>query len=176
MDFINNYWKPGPLSNLFFYKHESTNITTGWVYPDPSILIEGNIVPGIFDDPFADNWPLIVRDPAAGWPFGELLPSTYRRFTPLPQASSPITVQSAEEAYASVLDDVGANARLDEQGDWVPNSDAVDARVIMDVINGTVSNGLIDSDSGSNIKRILLVSGVTSAVVATLRALARRWD
>jgi len=141
VDFINNYWKPGPMSQSLIYKHESTYIGTGWVYPDPSIYISGNIAQGSFEDPTADNWPLIVRDPDAGWPPGTLLPLGYRRYTPLSQAPNPITIQSATDAYNSVLADAGANARLDCQGNWISNSYAVDIRVVADVKNGTGWSG-----------------------------------
>ncbi len=43
----------------------------------------------------------------------------------------------ATDAYRSVINDVGANARLDCNGDWVSNSDPVDQRVVSDVINAT---------------------------------------
>jgi len=110
VDFINNYWKPGPMSGTMIYKHESKDIGTGEVYPDPSIYIAGNIVEGRFPDPADDNWPLIVRDDAAGFPPNTPLPASYRRSTPLAQAPFPITIQPATDAFRSVLADVGANA------------------------------------------------------------------
>jgi len=134
VDLINNYWKKGPMSGSLIFKHESTNISTGWIYPDPSIYIAGNIVPGTLEDSAADNWALIIKDPAEG---GGPLPLSYRRFAPLAQAPSPVAVQSAVDAYASVLADAGANARLDCSGNWIANSDAVDQRVLADVSNGT---------------------------------------
>jgi hypothetical protein len=137
VDLINNYWKPGPMSGSLIYKHESTHVTKGWVYPDPSIYMAGNIVTGSFEDSSADNWALIVKDPAAGWPPGTLLPLNYRRYTPLAQAPNPITTHSATDAYLAVLADVGANMRLDCRGNRVRNPDAVDQRVIADVRNGT---------------------------------------
>jgi len=132
VDFINNYWKPGPMSGSLIYKHESTHVTQGWVYPDPSIYIAGNIVKGSFENPSADNWGLIIDDITRG-----LLPISFRKYIPLPQAPNPITIQSATDAYNSVLADAGANAKLDCQGNWVSNSDAVDLRVINDVKQGT---------------------------------------
>ncbi|MBI1888922.1 MAG: hypothetical protein HYS15_03280, partial [Candidatus Spechtbacteria bacterium] len=141
VDFINNYWKPGPMSQSLIYKHESTYIGTSWVYPDPSIYIAGNIVKGSFENPSADNWPLIVRDTDAGFAPGELLPLSYRRYTPISQSPNPITIQSASDAYTSVLADAGANARLDCQGNWISNSYAVDIRVINDAKQGTGWSG-----------------------------------
>ena len=136
VDFINNYWKPGPMSGSLIYKHESTNVGTGWVYPDPSIYIAGNIVKGSFENPSADNWELIKTDEATGVPQGPL-PLSYRRYTPISQSPNPITIQSAADAYDSVLADAGANAKLDCQGNWVSNSDSVDLRVMNDIKQGT---------------------------------------
>ena len=135
IDFINNYWKKGPMSGSLIYKHESTNVSTGWIYPDPSIYISGNIVKGSFEDPTADNWELIRKDEAAG--LRGPLPLSYRRYTSLAQSPNPIAVQSATDAYTSVLADAGANARLDCQGKWISNSDSVDLRVINDIKQGT---------------------------------------
>jgi pectate lyase len=141
VDVINNYWKPGLMSGNDIYIHESTNVSTGWVYPDPSIYIAGNIVEGSFKDPSSDNWVLIPRDVTSRNDPGGPLPIKFRRYTRLPQAPFPIAIQSATDAYTSVLADAGANARLDCQGNWVPNSDAVDKRLIADVKNGTGPNG-----------------------------------
>lgn len=137
VDLINNYWKPGPMSQSLIFKHESTQINLGWVYPDPSIYIAGNVVQGSFENPSDDNWQLIVRSPTPDDRSMGLLSLSYRRYTPLAQASLPITIESAASAYISVLADAGANARLDCQGNWIPNSDAVDIRVVADVQNGT---------------------------------------
>lgn len=125
------------MSGSVTYKHESTNITTGWVYPDPSIYIAGNIVEGSFEDPSSDNWALIQRSATSRGDVEGPLPESFRRSTPLPQSPHPITIQSAADTYTSVLADAGANARLDCQGSWVSNSDAVDQRVMADVTNGT---------------------------------------
>ena len=104
--------------------------------------MSGNIVKGSFETPSVDNWPLIVRARTKDNPFFGPLSDSYRRYTPIPQAPFPIAIQSATDAYTSILADVGANARLDCQGNWVPNSDAVDQRVIADVKNGTGWTGL----------------------------------
>ena len=102
--------------------------------PDPSIYIVGNIVRPNHPDPDVDNWALLqynYRVPPT------TLPERFRRMTPLPKAQFPVSLQSALEAYSSVVADVGANARLDCLGNWVPNSDPVDMRLLADVINGT---------------------------------------
>jgi pectate lyase len=135
VDYINNYFKPGPMSGDTYLWHEKSDPTKGWNFPDPSIYVSGNLVEGKFTNPSADNWQLIVdaNSPTHGGP----LPNSFRRFQALPAAAFPVTIQPAVTAYASVMADVGANARLDCQGNWVPNSDAVDQRVLADVKNGT---------------------------------------
>lgn len=129
-DLINNYWKPGPMKNsAIIVKYERD---TG--SPPPSLYIAGNIVAGSFENPAADNKTLIQQNPVAG--VGSL-PLSYFRNTPLPDAQYPIVIQSALDAYASVLAKAGANARLDGNGAWVANPDSVDLRVLADVKNGT---------------------------------------
>jgi pectate lyase len=137
VDFINNYWKPGPMSKDIIYMHERLNELYGYEYPDPSILIRGNRVVGRFDNPLADNGPLIVQARTKADPFFRPLPASYRRSIPIAQAPFPISIQTPNNTYVSVLDDVGANAGLDSSGLWWPNSDAVDLRVLADVEGGT---------------------------------------
>lgn len=133
LDYINNYAKAGPVSDLNnLFLHENYNpYNLDEPYADPSIYTEGNIVEPVQTDPNANNWDLwklnFTYDP---------LPESYRRSTPLQQAPIPVNVQSAAEAYESVLADVGANARLDCSGDWIPNADSVDLRILNDVRQG----------------------------------------
>ena len=54
---------------------------------------------------------------------------------PIPMAA--ITTTSATDAYNAVLADAGDSKRLDCGGNWTPNYDSVDTRVINDVKNGT---------------------------------------
>ncbi len=133
-DWINNYWKAGPMSNttnrLF---HGDRRRVGADPYPwTPSIYISGNIAPND-TDPNADNWPLITLQ----YDNFNLLPTSFRRNIPLPQAPVPITIQSANDAFGSVLNDVGANARLDCAGNWVANSNSIDSRVINEVLTNT---------------------------------------
>ena len=144
IDLINNYWKPGPMSQNLIYKHEPKHITMGWVYPPPSIYIAGNIVPPVFNNPSADNWPLIVENVTLA-----LLPLSYRRFTPISEGPVPVDIQTAANAYASVLADVGANKRLDGNGQGVPNYDSVDQRLLTHVMNGTGWSVPVESPEAS---------------------------
>lgn len=133
-DFINNYFKAGPMSNLRrLLLHENFSLRRLFKpYADPSIYTVGNIVEPVYLDPTADNW----RIHKLNYLFTSV-PKHYHRHTPLPRAPIPITQQPAYAAYASVLRDVGANARLDCLGNWVPTADAVDRRILSDVRNNT---------------------------------------
>jgi pectate lyase len=140
LDVIANYYKMGPMRDSR-YDWEVTwycNHTNS----QPSFYLSGNIGPHN-DDPNADNWTgdsrMIACYLKTGDYAGQEIPGweDYRRTEPLPKASVPVQVQSATEAYRSVLDDAGANARLRCNGEWMPNSDVVDERVINEVANGT---------------------------------------
>jgi pectate lyase len=132
IDVVNNYAKAGPVSSLehLFLHENSSPIHPNDPYPNPSIYTEGNVVEPVQPEPNSDNWNL--------WKLNfsyASVPASYRRSTPLQQAPIPVNVQSADDAYDSVLADVGANARLNCLGNWIPNSDAVDQRYITDVMN-----------------------------------------
>lgn len=137
VDWIGNYWKPGPASNVTqVLLHENR---PGEGLPpytsDPSIYLSGNVDPITFPDPNTDNWRLYSLPYEHDAP----VPAGYRRYAPLPSARFAETIQSAADAYASVLEDVGANRRLDCAGRWVFYRDAIDRRVIGEVRNNTGS-------------------------------------
>jgi hypothetical protein len=77
--------------------------------------------------------------------------TTPNRLTPLPgpRHAYPIRVQTAGAAYESIVTDgdVGANARLDCEGDLIPNADTVDERLLSDVRNGTGPRFIVASPS-----------------------------
>lgn len=118
INFIGNYFRPGP---------ETQSSSRGTlVLPegaDVRIYIEGNVMEG---NPTvtADNWRGVGG-------------SALRMDTPYP--SAPMTIHSAEEAYELVLAHAGAS---------LPKRDAVDTRIINDVINGTGKVILRQSEVG----------------------------
>jgi hypothetical protein len=118
IDWIGNYLKPGPLSYApgpIFWESLGTGTP-----------------PSLYSASDADNW-LMTRIDEGG---DAQIPEEYRRFAPLPTGAYPETIHTAAAAYASVLADVGANARLDCRGNWVANRDSVDTRIITNVANG----------------------------------------
>ena len=118
MNYVGNYMIAGPnTSNTY-------RLFDGWDGTDLSIYQTGNLV-----DPDRDS----VRD---GYSLGWLsFSGTYTKLTS-PAAMEPVTTQSAEDAYDSVLAQAGAC--------WW-NRDSVDTRLINDVINTT--GGIIDSQN-----------------------------
>ncbi len=145
VDWIGNYWKPGPMSRgELLLGHEARPGPGRPLHPwDPSIHIAGNVVEGQLADPEADNWPLYALHYDGGAP----LPRRYRRAVPLTTPPHPVTLQSPAEAYRSVLADVGANARLDARGSWVAVSDAVDSRVLREVAAGRGPSDVLRDES-----------------------------
>lgn len=142
VDYINNYAKAGPNSNLdrLFIYQDANPFPQDEPYYNPSIHTKGNAIESVQTDPNADNWNL--------WKLSlthEPIPQSYRRANPLQQPPIPVNIQSAHEAYQSVLADVGANARLNCSGDWISNSDSVDVRILADVRQGTGINKPISS-------------------------------
>jgi len=144
VDYVGNYYVAGPMSRtdrLLLHENCSPDHPE-WVcpLPDPSIYIKGNVVVPVFPDPNADNWNLLKSN----FTYAPLPPS-FRRLQALPQGTVPVAVQAATDAYASVVGDVGANARLDSAGHLVPNVDSADSRLVADVVNRTGPTSPISS-------------------------------
>lgn len=141
-DFYGNYWRLGPMSNeSHVYLHE--HVDDGDLLPDPSLYFDQNIVDTTFPDPSLDNWSLITfSSDGHGYSSGDTLPDSWRRDLPHSGAeapSYPVTLDDPLGAYTSIVvdRDVGCNARLNEDGNLVPNIDVVDEDIFEDVVNGT---------------------------------------
>jgi len=137
VDFIGNYFKAGPWSNLqqVLLHEQSIRLLPGTVFPPLSLYIENNLALPILTDISEDNWALIKFSPSDTGTGP--LPLNLRRYSPLYPPPIGVTTTSPEIAYTSVLNDVGSNARLDNQGNWVPRLDVIDRNIILDVHNGT---------------------------------------
>lgn len=96
VDFINNYWKSGPMTSKRPLIYEWFD-DSGREFPSSSIYIGGNIIPslGVIDvtDPTTDNWPMFrTNEGRFGDQFeGKGVPVVNRRFTPLRPAPNPVT-------------------------------------------------------------------------------------
>lgn len=127
---INNYLKPGPATpkgqpiSYRLLKPESERSKT--VFDNfGKAYVTGNVVEGN-DRVTKDNWDGGVQ-PASKAPVAEVLPSI--RLTK-PVTHAPLQIQSATEAFESVLANAGATR---------PRRDAVDERIIRSVRTGQVT-------------------------------------
>lgn len=127
---INNYFKPGPATpkdapiSYRLLKPESERSKT--VFDNfGKAFVNGNIVEGN-ERVTKDNWDGGVQ-PGTRAPVAEVLPKI-RTNAPFPHA--PLPIQSAAEAYETVLANVGAT---------LPRRDAVDERIIKNVRTGKVN-------------------------------------
>jgi uncharacterized protein YjdB len=144
-DWIGNYYKAGPMTDSR-YLWEVT-FQTNSIGANPSYYVLGNVGPhnsdagaGLDAQWSGPNRVVACYYNCPGYgdqTAGQPLPDSARRYQPLASGPIPIRVQLATDAYRSVLNDVGANARLTCTGDWTSNVDAVDQRVLSEVANGT---------------------------------------
>jgi pectate lyase len=129
LDFVGNYQDPGPHHAP---RSNRWDRATGTLPLHPelpgSLYVLGNVMDG--DD--RGEWERWV-DRADG---ASPLPETFRRRERLRAPRFPIREMTAEAARAWVLDNSGASARVDCQGRWIPNRDAVDERVVGYVRSG----------------------------------------
>ena len=116
VNFVNNYYKPGPASKIKTYLNPQFEHPT---FGPQQYYIEGNITEGVYaaEGPLKPFKGMKVRGQQAA-------PVT----VPQPFFDHYVTTHTAEEAYGNVLDDVGCN---------VPALDEHDQRVIEEVRTGT---------------------------------------
>jgi hypothetical protein len=147
IDLVGNIFKHGPsflgedaekCCGFLVSPHEilwRSDYTTGPPGRDPSIYIRGNVGSN-HKDPHADNWSMI-EEVNPGWTRLEREPN--RRFArdTLQHREHPITIHPVDKLESVLLPDVGASRRLDENGSWISNRDAVDARLVREYRSGT---------------------------------------
>ena len=154
VDWIGNYFRAGLMTstaNDGYLRHLSVN-SSNWdiVHPTASLYVVGNVAPERgHTDADADNWWMVTE--YGGPNKGETIAETHRRHNPLDPAPIPVTIQSAYDAYGSVISEVGANARLDSLGNWVSNRDTVDLRFLSDVQIGTGPSHISEIDKPGDI-------------------------
>lgn len=116
VNFVNNYYKPGAGSNVFFAfnaQHESVGAGTQQCY------FSGNVMPGYFNE---SNQTLGRKESG--------ITVSYNTFVDTPFFPSYVTTQTAKNAYKMVLSDVGCNQ---------PIFDDHDKRIVLETLNGTYS-------------------------------------
>jgi hypothetical protein len=116
VNFVNNYYKPGPASEYFYALHaELENVAA---FGPQLYYVAGNVMPGHFDesDPLAG----VIGTPDT-YGFDDFIVDT-------PFFESYVDTQSAGAAYKRVLSDVGCNE---------PRLDRHDHRVIRETLSGT---------------------------------------
>lgn len=139
---VNNYYKPGPATPGNLTTSSSSNkrnrilnytsyyyATDAAVYPDTlfggKFYIDGNYVDG-YPDVTADNWTKGVQKDS--YKRAAQLIAAAKQSTPFDVP--PVTTQTAQDAYNSILQDVGAT---------LPRQDTIDRRVLHDVKTGTAT-------------------------------------
>jgi len=113
VNFVNNYYKPGPSTEVLFALNAQNDGFPG----TQRYYFEGNIMEGHWDESNQDKGKKATGEPR-----------DYDPWVSEPFFESYVTTQSASDAYENVLADVGAN---------VPVLDDHDKRVIEEVRNGT---------------------------------------
>lgn len=115
INMVNNYFKPGPATKESVRNRivSPSGIEGRW-YIAGNVVEENSIIS-------EDNW-------AGGVQGGSAVQSIIGAETPFP--FEPLPEQTAEEAHADVLQDVGAN---------FPSQDAIDARILQEVASGTAT-------------------------------------
>ncbi|MDT0677592.1 pectate lyase family protein [Autumnicola musiva] len=116
VNFVNNFYKPGPSTSLFFaltMQHEGVGLGSQRAYFD------GNIMPGTFglENQEEGRRSVITNNEKVD----------YETFSDEPFFPSYVDTQPAELAYKSVLSDVGSNLPLDNH----------DKRIIQETIDST---------------------------------------
>ncbi|MFC4400148.1 polysaccharide lyase family 1 protein [Mariniflexile soesokkakense] len=117
VNFVNNYYKPGPSTDLFF---ALTADHEGVGKGSQRYFFDGNVMPGHFD--------LDTQEKGRRSKIKNNEKVDYETFVDEPFFESYVTTQSAKAAYKNVLSDVGANQ---------PFEDKRDIRIIEETLNGT---------------------------------------
>ncbi len=114
VNFVNNYYKPGPASTIFTALNAQYDNFPG----TQQYYMAGNVMPGHFG----------TADQAAGRTTGGYVPTTYPVWVSTPFFDAHVTTHSAEESLRVVLSDVGCS---------LPLPDDHDLRVIGETRTGT---------------------------------------
>lgn len=140
---------------------------------EPEIHSAGNlVVPDFLTDPAADNWGLwnwrvdVTDGPYAGAGANTQLTRDYQTASAFPLLGPATSVQSAREAFEDVSTDVGANARLDENGDVVAEVDDLDALYLRNIRSGDCVE-YMSSSAGQDFDRTAHYAAFRSSISTT---------
>jgi pectate lyase len=136
-DFIGNIYKAGPL-NPEAQKHELhfASVSNGWDDGPPSVYLLDNKGPNQ-SNPSGDQWAMASRIKGENLEEIGPVPAAWRRASPLAAGAFPIVPDDVNGLEGSLFATVGDSQRLDCKGNWVPNRDAVDARLIKEYQTST---------------------------------------
>jgi pectate lyase len=163
-DVVGNLYKRGPMTDRAG-AHEIQAFSTdaagiddagrdvGSVIGMPSLHLRGN-QGWNQPDPAGDQWPLAWRvlTQNGGESAGSAAPAAWKRSAALPAAGVRIVdepVAAIGAATGSIVPTVGASRRLACDGRWVPNRDAVDARLIGQYLANTGIQALPNDETAS---------------------------
>lgn len=117
VNFVNNYYKPGPASKVFYaLKVQHEGVGKG----KQQYFFDGNVMPGYFDEDSQDKGKTVQISNGAIVDF--------ETFVDQPFFESYINTEKAAQAYKSVLSDVGVTQ---------PFFDTHDHRIINETLKGT---------------------------------------
>lgn len=149
-DIIGNLYRTGSLQNS---GHEISvfPVSTGEgdaASGSPGLFVAGNVGP-FNANPQADNWPMVweIAQNENGVDVGPLS-TAFRRNAPLPALPVPIGTDLVTRLEALMLPEVGASRRLDCLGNFVPNRDRTDVRIINEYRTGTGIIPATEADVG----------------------------
>lgn len=135
VNFVNNYYKPGVSSNVFYALNAQIE---GVGKGKQQYYFDGNIMPGYFNEK--------NQEKGRAFKLSNKAVVNYEVFLPKPFFESYVKTQSAKAAYKDVLSDVGANE---------PFFDKHDVRIIDETLKGTFTykgsksglGGMIDNEA-----------------------------
>ncbi len=150
VDIIGNVAKPGP--NVQGGIKNKYTIWWSKNYGDPNKSVPG--MPSIYisnnygthqHDFSGDDWQMIFD-------LDKILnKTTSKRSMPLSESTPPITINtihSVKNLEDILLNEIGASKRLDDNGNWISNRDAVDKRLINEYLKGIGKIPFSENDVG----------------------------
>ena len=164
------YFRQSPTSEtykrmMYYYRSKQGNNM-------PSIYTSGNYVSDILEDPTADNW-LLWRwryNPSgttySGAGNDSPLSTNLQSLTPFPMLGESFVIKSYAEAFNDVVNDVGADARLDENGNKIAEIDDLDTIYLSNMQSQTLVDWT-QSDVMNTTHRSAFLSSISQTPINT---------